>query len=59
MIFTSEPLDFLLVKKARLALQAEGEPKGLKKFKVPGSKHVLSECEGSRSVAGSGQALNF
>ena len=66
MIFTSEPHNFSLVKKARLALNAKASPNfqgprkrhdtsGAPESKVPGSKHVLSECEGSRSLAGSGQ----
>jgi hypothetical protein len=50
MIFMSEPLDFSLVKKGCLALQAKGEPgdtlwaegehrsERAREFKVPGSK---------------------
>jgi hypothetical protein len=52
----AELSDFSLVKKAPVALEAKGEP--ALKFNVKGSKQVLSECEGSRSLAGSGRALN-
>lgn len=68
MSFTFEPHDFSLVKKAPLALNSlhcsrpgpriELLQARAQKFKVPGSQHVLSKCEGSRSLAGSGQALN-
>jgi hypothetical protein len=67
MTFTRETPDFSFVKKAPLALQAKGQAAETEERRskqagtedqVPGSKHVLSECEGSRSLAGSGQALN-